>query len=124
MSHSTSVSVGQSGKSGGDAFGGAGSGAGAMAGSGFGIGQAEAGGFGVGAGAGGLGIGGSAGASAGSFGAHGGDVSDNTSIGSININSIHNSLSPPVDRRTDGSNGRGSPPPVFFWCAGLGAGRS
>jgi hypothetical protein len=87
MSHNTSVSVGQSGKSGGDAFGGAESGAGAAGGFGFGGGQAVAGGFGVGAGAAGLGIGGSAGAGAGSFGAHGGDVSDNTSIGSININS-------------------------------------
>jgi hypothetical protein len=34
-----------------------------------------------------LGVGGSAGAGAGAVGAAGGDVSDNTSIGSININS-------------------------------------
>ena len=88
MSHSTSVGLNQSGKSGGEAFGFAGAGAGALAGSGVGVGEAAAGGFGVGAGAGGLGVGGNAGAGAGAIGAAGGDVSDNTSIGSININRI------------------------------------
>jgi hypothetical protein len=87
MAHNTSVGVSQSGKSGGDAFGGAESGAGALGGTGVGVGQAGAFGFGAGAGAAGLGVGGGAGAGAGSFGAHGGDVSDNTSIGSISINS-------------------------------------
>jgi hypothetical protein len=87
MSGNTGVGVNQSGKSGGEAFGEAGAGSGALAGSGFGVGQAAAGGFGVGAGASGLGLGGSAGAGAGAVGAAGGDVSDNTSIGSININS-------------------------------------
>ena len=87
MSHSTSVGISQSGKTGGEASGFASAGAGALAGSGVGVGQADAFGFGVGAGAAGLGVGGSAGASVGAIGAHGGDVSDNTSIGSININS-------------------------------------
>ena len=87
MSHDSSVGITQSGKSGGDASGFAVAGAGALAGSGVGVGQADAGGFGVGAGAAGLGVGGGAGASAGAIGAMGGDVSDNTSIGSININS-------------------------------------
>ena len=87
MSHSASVGVSQSGKSGGEAIGAAGSAAGSFAGSGLGVGQAAAAGFGVGAGAAGLGFGGSAGSGAGSIGAAGGDVSDNTSIGSFNINS-------------------------------------
>jgi hypothetical protein len=86
MSTDTGVGVNQSGKSGGDALGSAFSGAGAAAGSGLGVGQAAAAGF-SGAGASGYGIGGSAGAGAGAVGAAGGDVSDNTSIGSININS-------------------------------------
>jgi len=82
---SSNVGVSQSGKSGGDAMGSAGAYAGAGAG-GLGVGT------GVGAGflSGGAGVGvgvGEAGAGAGATGAHGGDVSDNTSIGSININS-------------------------------------
>mgnify|MGYP003958131315 CR=1 FL=1 len=75
------VGVSQSGKSGGDAAGYAGAGAGAMGGGagGYGVGQND------GAGAG-LGVGGDAGASAGATGAGAGDATDNTSIGSINVN--------------------------------------
>jgi hypothetical protein len=83
--------INQSGKSGGDATGLAGAGAGASGG--FGIG-----GSGAGAGAGGIasdanarstgiGAGGDAGAGAGAMGAAGGDATDNTAIGSINVES-------------------------------------
>lgn len=79
----TSTGVNQSGKSGGDTYGLglAGSSAGAVgvgAGTGLGYGDVS-GGTGVGVGA--------AGAGASSAGQAGGDVSDNTSIGSITINS-------------------------------------
>jgi len=78
---SAGISQSQSGKSGGDAMGCAG--AGAMAGAGGGLGVS---GGGWGGGGAGIGGGGDAGAGAGAIGAEGGNVSDNTSIGSININ--------------------------------------
>src|SRR3954464_11879695 len=80
VSMSTDLNVEQSGKSGGDAFGWSSS---ASAGSGgAGIGTAAASPFGD---AGGFGLGGDAGSMASAGGAFGGDVSDNTAIGSINI---------------------------------------
>jgi len=87
MSTNTFAGVNQSGKSGGDAAGFAGSGAAAQAGCGCGGGSGSAGGWGSFAEGVGVGVGGSAGAGSGAIGAAGGDVSDNTSIGSININS-------------------------------------
>ena len=92
MSSSTSTSVTQSGKHGGNASGDAFSGSTGLAGSGAGAGSAAAGSSGWGYGgssanASGSGIGGGAGSGADAFGAAGGDVSDNTSIGSITINS-------------------------------------
>ena len=79
---SNDLNVEQSGKSGGDAFGWSASGsagiggAGAMEASSFGdlFGDAH-----------GQGLGGNAGSAASAGGAFGGDVSDNTAIGSINI---------------------------------------
>ncbi|MBF0587867.1 MAG: hypothetical protein HQL53_01940 [Magnetococcales bacterium] len=78
------VDVNQSGKSGGDVTGIAGAGAGADAGSGSGSGTAwvrNVDPIGTG-----VGVGGDSGAMAGA-GQSGGDVSDNTSIGDINISS-------------------------------------
>jgi len=86
MSIDSDLGMNQSGKSGGDAMGSAG----LDAGSGMGVGDAFAsGGWGADAFAAGTGIGdaGSAYASHNAGSAIGGDVSDNTSIGSININS-------------------------------------
>ena len=84
MGNETGVGVEQSGKSGGDAAGFAGSGAGAMGGDGSGSGQAwvqNVDPIGTG-----IGVGGDTGAAAMS-GQAGGDVTDNTSIGDINISS-------------------------------------
>ncbi len=78
------VGVSQGGKSGGDAIGFAGADAGAGGFGGAGTGSGSFGDFSSGFG---VSVGGSDGAGAGALGAVGGDVSDNTSIGSININS-------------------------------------
>jgi len=86
MSINSDASFNQSGKSGGDAMGSAG----LDAGSGAGVGEGFAsGGFGADAFAAGTGIGdaGNAHAAQNAGMATGGDVSDNTSIGSVNINS-------------------------------------
>lgn len=86
MSINSDLGMNQGGKSGGDAMGSAGF----DAGSGMGYGDAFAsGGWGADAFAAGTGIGdaGNASAAQNSGAAFGGDVSDNTSIGSININS-------------------------------------
>jgi hypothetical protein len=80
----TSTSVGQSGKSGGDVSGFANASAGGFAGGGgsnVGVSASGSGGIGIGIGGGGGSAGGDASAQA------GGDVTDNTSIGSISINS-------------------------------------
>jgi hypothetical protein len=81
---SSSMGMDQSGKSGGDSFGGAAAGAGAMGGDGSGRGTAwvqNVDPIGTG-----VGVGGDTGAAAMS-GQSGGDVTDNTSIGDINISS-------------------------------------
>lgn len=75
----TSTNVSQSGKSGGDAFGVASAGSMGISGDTSGVGYGASAGLG--------GISGVAEGVAGAAGAVGGDVSDNTSIGSININS-------------------------------------
>lgn len=79
------TNVNQSGKSGGDATGMAGSSGFACGGAGAGGGGASSSSFGSSSGTG-VGIGGDASASS-AAGQSGGDVSDNTSIGSINIGS-------------------------------------
>ena len=84
MGDSTNMGVNQSGKDGGDATGYAGAGAGAMGGDGSGQGTAwvrNVDPIGTG-----VGVGGDTGAGAMS-GQAGGDVTDNTSIGDINISS-------------------------------------
>ena len=81
------VGVEQSGKSGGDAFGHSTSGSSALGGAGLGSASAFGGYGGGSAEAGASGFGGDAGSTSGAQGALGGDVSDNTSIGSITINS-------------------------------------
>ncbi|MBF0284997.1 MAG: hypothetical protein HQL51_11120 [Magnetococcales bacterium] len=79
-----SVGISQGGKSGGDTFGGAGAGSMGGGGGGFGAGSASGGNaFAMGVG---VGVGGDAGAGALSA-QDGGDVSDNTSIGTISISS-------------------------------------
>jgi len=85
VSH-TDTGFNQSGKSGGDATGSAGLDAGSAAGVGEGF---ASGGFGADAFAMGTGVGdaGNAHAAQNAGAATGGDVSDNTSIGSVNINS-------------------------------------
>ena len=75
------IGVNQSGKSGGDAYGAAGAGAGALGGRGNAYGRGSDIGIGV-AGA----AGGDAASAAGATGAAAGDATDNTSIGSINVN--------------------------------------
>ena len=80
---STSIGVEQSGKSGGDALGTGMSGSSAIGGSGIGGGM----GYYPGSATGGMGLGGDATSESAAAGALGGDVSDNTSIGSISINS-------------------------------------
>lgn len=86
-SDTTGMGINQSGKSGGDASGSAYSHTGAMGGSSMGHGSGNAsGGWGTFAEGIGVGMGGDAGA-AGMAGQIGGDVTDNTSIGSINISS-------------------------------------
>ncbi len=83
--NASQVGIDQMGKSGGDAMGVGYSGA--CAGGGAGLGAGAGGGLlGVGVGVG-AGVGGDAGAGAGAAGAIGGDASDNTSIGSINVSS-------------------------------------
>ena len=77
--------VNQHCKQGGDAMGVAGAGAGADAGYGYGRGDAAV--WNVDPIGTGVGVGGNAGAHAGAAGAVGGDATDNTSIGSINISS-------------------------------------
>jgi len=86
MNTGTDLSMNQSGKSGGDAVGSAGLDAGCASGVGEGF---ASGGWGADAFAAGTGIGdaGSAHAAQNAGRATGGDVSDNTSIGSVNINS-------------------------------------
>ena len=87
---STNVGVEQSGKAGGDASGLGLSSSDALGGSGLGYAGASAGGYGMGGGmatAGASGLGGDASSGSAAAGALGGDVSDNTSIGSITINS-------------------------------------
>ncbi len=80
--HDPTVNTGSFGKQGGDAAGIAGSGSGALAGDGVAMGSAGH----ENADARAAGLGGNAGAGAGSYaGASGGDVSDNTNIGSIDI---------------------------------------
>jgi hypothetical protein len=87
MGHDTAVGVNQSGKSGGDVTGNAGSDADAFGGGGYGSGSGRASGFGGAYAEGtGIGVGGDAGAGA-MAGQAGGDVTDNTSIGDINISS-------------------------------------
>ena len=82
VSMSNDLNVEQSGKSGGDAFGWSASGSAGIGGAGA-IGAASFGGlFGD---AYGQGSGGDAGSASTAGGAFGGDVSDNTAIGSINI---------------------------------------
>ena len=76
----------QSGKSGGDVSGLSGAGSGAMAGDGFGAASASASGRNAYAEGTGLGAGGGAGSGA-MAGQAGGDVTDNTSMGDINISS-------------------------------------
>jgi hypothetical protein len=87
-SNNSSVGVEQSGKGGGDALGHSGSTSGALGGAGSvgGGGMAPmgmGGGFATGGGA----TGGDATSGSSAFGALGGDVSDNTSIGTLTINS-------------------------------------
>ena len=85
---STGVGFEQSGKSGGDALGMAGAGSTGIGGSGSGVGTGVAAGFGAPFSFGsGSGTGGDGTSYAGSAGAYGGDIGDNTAIGSININS-------------------------------------
>jgi len=86
MSTNTDLGMNQSGKSGGDAVGSAGLDAGSASGVGEGF---ASGGWGADAFASGTGIGDAGNAYAGhnAGAATGGDVSDNTSIGSVNINS-------------------------------------
>ena len=84
------MGVNQSGKHGGDATGVSMAGSGAMGGAGVGggVGTDSGGGWGGGGSGTGVGLGGGGGAGAGSIaGQDGGDVSDNTSIGDINISS-------------------------------------
>jgi hypothetical protein len=81
------IGVEQSGKSGGDAFGHSTSGSSALGGAGLGSASAFGGYGGGSAEAGASGFGGDAGSNSGAQGALGCDVSDNTSIGSITINS-------------------------------------
>lgn len=82
VSMSNDLNVEQSGKSGGDAFGWSASGSAGIGGAGT-MGASSFGGlFGD---AHGLGSGGDAGSASSAGGAYGGDVSDNTAIGSINI---------------------------------------
>jgi hypothetical protein len=84
--NNSSVGVEQSGKGGGDAFGHSGSTSGAVGGAasaGGGAPMGMGGGFAIGGGA----TGGDATSGSSAFGALGGDVSDNTSIGTLTINS-------------------------------------
>jgi len=83
MSTNTDASFNQSGKSGGDAVGSAGLDAGSAAG----VGDAFASGMDAFAAGTGIGDAGNASAAQNAGMATGGDVSDNTSIGSVNINS-------------------------------------
>ena len=86
MGDSTNMGVRQSGKDGGDAVGIAGAGAGAIGGDGSGSGSGSAWGGNAFAEGTGVGIGGDTGAVS-MAGQAGGDVTDNTSIGDINISS-------------------------------------
>jgi hypothetical protein len=85
-SNNSSVGIEQSGKGGGDAFGNSTSTSGALCGAAAAGGAAPvglSGGFAIGGGA----TGGDATSGSSAFGALGGDVSDNTSIGTLTINS-------------------------------------
>ena len=85
-SNNSSVGIEQSGKGGGDAFGNSTSTSGALGGRPLPAGRLRlgmGGGFAIGGGA----TGGDATSGSSAFGALGGDVSDNTSIGNLTINS-------------------------------------
>ena len=87
-SNNLSVGIEQSGKSGGDALGHSGSVSGALGGAGS-VGGGGMGPMGMGGGfaTGGIATGGDGISDSSAFGALGGDVSDNTSIGTITVNS-------------------------------------
>jgi hypothetical protein len=85
--NNSSVGVEQSGKGGGDAFGHSGSTSGAVGGAASAGGSPSMMGMGGGFAIGGGATGGDATSDSPAFGALGGDVSDNTSIGTLTINS-------------------------------------
>ncbi len=87
MTEYSNTNIVQGGKAGGDALGMAGGFSGSQGGSAAGVGAGTASGWPAYADGTGLGVGGDACSGAAAAGSLGGDVSDNTAIGSININS-------------------------------------